>query len=405
MMACSGPPEVETPPPPARPDIVLVLIDTLRVDHLPTWGYPKDTAPWLSAVADEGLVFEHAWSTSSWTAPSTASVFTGLYPPQHGVILGMQMTETQGAGTVELNTIPNDIATLPELMKAAGYSTHGVASNINIGDDIGFSRGFDRFVYSPGSPASELAREVAGWKEELDAGPSFLYLHLNDVHSPYEARSPWYEEPESESERMVAAYDSEIAYVDQQLSRLHEHLGWDDALLLVVTDHGEEFGDHGRYGHLFQLYRELNQVAIVAHGPGIEPGRVRAHASLIDILPTLAATAGFEPQGEGIALGPELEDRRLFAHRHRVLAGQPEEIWAVIEGDQRLITGPGRPELYALDDAREQRDLSFERADEVARLQAELEGFRSGLTLRSEAVSTELDAQELEMLKSLGYVH
>ena len=414
LLACSSSSE-----PSAQPDVVVIVIDTLRPDHLPTYGYARNTAPFLDGLAKDGHVFDRAWSTSSWTAPSTGTMFTALHPPQHGVTLGMLATKNMLAGTkVELNSISNEISTLPEIFKAAGYTTRGAATNINIGEPIGFTRGFDEFLYRPHQDADELFVDVVGWKEQLDSdGPSLVYLHLNDVHAPYEKRDAWYEKQDDWLADQRALYDSEINYLDDQLRQLYATMGWEDDLVFVVSDHGEEFQEHGRMEHFFSLHREINHVVMLAHGPGIEAGRTDTHVSLVDFLPTVCDAAGVSlPEGrEGRSLVPalrggDLADEPVYAHRRKVKKGTEMALWARIEGERRLIHGdhevsavPGKVLLYDLSDVLETNNLAGTE-DHVAAL-AELDAFRGRMKPFGKAsAEVEYGAQTIEMLKELGYV-
>ena len=129
-------------------NIVLVVIDTLRADRLPFYGCEKDTAPFLNELVADSVLFESAWSTSSWTAPATASIFTGTYPNQHGVVTNLRIAgllEDRGE-PIELNRIPESFETIPLFLRSQGYRTFGVSSNPNIDSRRGFDRGFDRFA-------------------------------------------------------------------------------------------------------------------------------------------------------------------------------------------------------------------------------------------------------------------
>ncbi|MCP4917545.1 MAG: sulfatase [Proteobacteria bacterium] len=417
LLACSAGP-VETSPV-VEPDVVVIVIDTLRPDHLPTYGAARPAASFLGGLAKDGHVFERAWSASSWTAPSTASLYTALHPPQHGVTLGMLASKNMLAGTkVELNSMSSEISTLPEILKGAGFTTQGAATNINIGEPIGFTRGFDEFLYRPRADADTLFTEVAGWKERLDTdGRSFVYLHLNDVHAPYEARAPWYEKQDDWLADQRALYDSEIGYLDDQLAQLYATMEWEDDLVIVLSDHGEEFAEHGRTEHPFQLHRETNRIVLMAHGPGIESGRTTTHASMVDLLPTLCELSGAEmPSGrEGRSLVPALSggtlpDEPVFAHRRKVVGGNELALWAIIEGDRRLIQGdhevtgkPGEVLLYSMDDLRETNNLAS--SEDHSEMLAKLDAHKARMTPFSAASSeVEYGAQTIEMLRELGYV-
>ena len=164
--------------------------------------------------------------------------------------------------TLEDDSLLSTISDInPSAMKQAGYRTLGVANNPNMGPEIGLNRDFDRF-HADGS-ADQLGRVLTEWWEEPGSGPRFAYLHLNDAHSPYLGRSPWYVETGDPQADALSAYDSGIAYLDQYIGRLVAQFAWEDDLVCVVSDHGEEFGDHGNTGHLFSLQRELTQALFV----------------------------------------------------------------------------------------------------------------------------------------------
>lgn len=424
-----------------RPNVVLITLDTFRPDHLQSYGYPKATGPFLDRVIAGGTFFRQSYATSTWTAPSTSSLFTGLYPTRHGVTQGFLAHQKRSAALEDLvgtklllNRLPEDVATLPEILRQAGYQTFGVASNINIGREIGFDRGFDRFRKMQDVDAEKLAEQVKIWHSEgLPSAPRFLYLHFNDVHEPYRVRPQWYEEPQVESgqdaelARTVAAYNSEISYLDSVLERLYEDLSWqENTLLIIVSDHGEEFGEHGKIGHQFSVHHELMRTLMVFSGTdlGIPQGDITMHVSLIDILPTvldflqLPALEGVD----GLSLRPWLQadspsvaeqrhfrKRTLFAHRQRYRVRQgkePEQLWAAVRGPWKLIDNERRQRLFHLQkDPTEQRNRARFREALVKELTDDLEAFRAnGFRVSGEQTEVELDEETLESLRSLGYI-
>ena len=414
---------------PYKPDLVLIVIDTLRPDHLELHGYERETAPFLAALAERSTVFDRAYSTSSWTAPATASVFTGMYPNRHGVLMGFRAQHSllkangEDARNLELVSLPAP-PTLAEQLGAAGYATFGAASNVNVGPELGFDRGFDRFERLIRDDAELLSRKVLAWRDALEAGPSFLYVHFNDVHKPYGGREPFYEPAQNELEDVVARYDSEIAYLDRWIEHLYEELGWGaDTVVVILSDHGEEFADHGGKGHGYSLYRELNHVLLLVFAPELAPGpaRVEANVSLVDVLPTLLDAAGLDPfeQAQGRSLVPLLggggeavfEQRTLFAHRIRGKDLEPiyerVPVWSVIRGRWKLIRKDktGERELYDLyADPGEANDLAAERSQLVEELSRELAAFeRETARLEGEHIEVEVDDELFEHLDELGY--
>lgn len=425
-------------PDPERPNVVLVTLDTFRPDHLGINGYARQTAPFLEQLMEESAVFSRAFSTSSWTAPSTGSLFTGLYPNRHGVTEGFiahsdrvaaagqlnlpTSATSRASEKIRLNRLPAGAATVPELFKGAGYSTFGAAGNINIGPEIGFDRGFDRFRKLDDGTAGELAEILSGWRPEITASsPYFLYLHLNDAHEPYTPHQPWYRGG-SEPARTVSAYDSEISYLDGVLEGLYRDFDWRrNTLLMVVSDHGEELGERGRFGHGFSLRQVLIRVLLVISGPdvGIPAKAIATPVSLVDVLPTLLELVDLPvPRGlDGLSLarllGPEaavpeaMASRTLFAQRVDRSGEEERVLWTALRMPWKLITrSDAKPRLFDLSSKPGKRsNLAGQRPDETAELLAVLDEFqRSASQLDSEQVEVELDPETLETLKSLGYV-
>ncbi|QDU68308.1 sulfatase [Engelhardtia mirabilis] len=412
-----------------RPNVVVVVIDTLRSDRLPFYGCESTHAPFLTSIAERGLVFDEAWAASSWTAPSTASLFTGLYPDQHGVKTGLvvyERTVERGRVELRLGRIPEQLETLPERFKAAGYRTFGVADNPNVCERLGFAEGFDHFETLDYAGADALCDVARDYGEELASSdaPFLLYLHLMDPHSPYHERAPWFDAEAATAQRPyaaeLAAYDSEIAFADEQLARLFGELDLgDDELVVLTADHGEEFGDHGSIGHDFKLYEELLAVPLVFAGPGITGGgRSAEPVSLIDLLPTLADLCGLPPAADldgrslrGILEGDTatLGERLVHAERTRENLDPPRTLSAVRDGRMKLISDLSKDalELYDLErDPFELRDIE-KTSPEVARgLLVELRSFerRGARVERQFAVPLDPDDESLSVLERLGYV-
>jgi arylsulfatase A-like enzyme len=431
---------------------VVVVIDTLRADHLDAYGYARETAPFLRDLASRSVLFFDALSTSSWTAPATASLFTGLYPNRHQVNLGffahrrrVSRIERTGGASIPLNRLSEEVATLSELLRGLGYRTFGLAANVNIGSEIGFDRGFDRFERFAArplgpehrddvlgehprvsAPAERVYTRLLDWEAEIRRSePYFLYLHLNDPHQPYHKRRPWFREGLGAQATLESAYDSEISYTDAVLEKIYARLELSrNTLLLVLSDHGEAFGERGFYGHPRGLYRELNRILLLVSGPdlGIQPGVSRARVSIVDILPTLMARLGGEPpeNRDGWSLSPlldggeararlerALEGRVRFAHRAQILPRGLGESWAAMRQGWKLIHESGGWELYDTDaDPGERRNVLREHPEIRARLEPDLVAFRAAAQAAAGTpVEVQIDAETLEALRALGYVN
>ena len=400
---------------PAR--IVFVLLDTVRADHLAPYGYARDTMPFLSQLAAKGVVFEKAWAPSSWTPSSMASIFTGLWVNQHGVLIGYRATRKalkEGADQVQLNRIPEAAETLPEAMKAAGYRTYGVADNVNIGKPMGFARGFDRFMMKSRGAVRE---RVAAWKDELaKRGSYFLYLHYIEAHGPY--REPA-RGGKTQLQVNVDAYDAALRLLDNELRAHFEalELTRPGSFVMVTADHGEELWDHGGTGHDNQVYEELLRVPLIAYAPGfLAPRRVATPVTTIDILPTLREAAKAPPGGadEGVSLlktlRGEVKGPRTF---YPMRWWEPTDVRlakkAVVRDRYKFILNlpEGKEELYDLEaDPRERRNLADEMPEVASDLKQSLRAHehKAKTYPREFAETVRLTREKAEELKALGYV-
>lgn len=401
-----------------RPNIVLVVLDTVRADHLPPYGYPRDTAPFLSRLASRGVVFDRAFAASSWTSPSVASLFTSVYPFQHGVIWGMKRMREAG---YRFNHLPAALETIPEALKKAGYSTFAVSDNINVSPVTRFDAGFDRFESASDASSEAVNKRIKKWRPDLErAKPYFLYIQYMDAHAPYATRPPYFDrfmaDGHAAGERpdYVAAYDSEIRVMDDRLKGLFDALDWDrDTVLIVTADHGEEFWDRGQGGHAHSLQNELLRVPLIVYGGRFPPGRVEAPVGLVDILPTLRELAGLpaDRRNEGVSLMPALSgtsrqwtDRTLYSHLVTFAESQVHE--GIIQGRWKLISTGGASTLFDIvADPREQRDVSAEHPDVVRRLQEAYRAFvTSSRTYAEQPATEQLPPEAVEQLRALGYI-
>jgi len=411
--------------PSPRPHVVVVVIDTLRFDHLPFYGYAKDTAPFLAKLAARGVVFEKAYAASSWTAPATASIFTGLYPFQHGVVMGLlaQMKLIKKHPEIEINRIPEAVTTLPEVFRREGYRTFGVSDNANITEAQGFSQGFDRLLVSVHRGAGYINERALGLEKEIRAqGPYFLYIHYNDPHMPYKIDLDKDEVTGDQTTDLKAMYDKEVALVDRSLEELYSRFGWSENTLLIVTaDHGEEMNEKGFYGHGKSLFNTVIQVPLQFYWPErklFSGQRLGVNVSTIDILPTLASLLGFR-RVDGLAgqdLTPVLKGktgraakRYIYSHLH-LKAGTPKASLqkASLNGDLKYIFEA--PDSHFFFDLRrdpgEDRNLYSQERNVAKTLASNLFAFeKSCPRYNADYVDIQLDQKSIEQLRSLGYIH
>ena len=340
----------------ARPRRVVVLfIDTLRADHLGLYGHERDTSPWMDALGARGTTFTQARSVAPWTLPAYRSLLTGRRPRDWA----------RGP-------------TLPATLRARGWATAMFAGNLYLSDRFDGARGWGHHRVSlwPDAP-SQVERGIR-WLEAQDGRDALLLLHFMDPHLPYQEPEPWrsryagatppgwdeaFHRGEVAGERIAPEvrawirdrYDNNIRYVDDALERLDEVLEPDD-LVVLLSDHGEEFWDHGGFEHGHTLYDEVVRVPLVLAGGGVPTRRVDTPVSLLDVTPTILDWAGLEvPPGPGRSLhgGPVPKDRALpLGH---VLYGF--ERWGVVAGSHKYRAFAGGEALHQLvEDPGEQRD-------------------------------------------------
>jgi choline-sulfatase len=296
-----------------RPNIVMIVVDTLRADYTTPYGFAQDTSPELARWAERGVLFERARAQSSWTKMSMASLLTSLWPRSHGI------REAQDG-------LAEEAVTLAEVLQDAGYATYGVQTNGWLHQSFGFHQGFDRYMFPKaggdprlGKPSlwphadrvvEEAERLINAHEPER---PFFLYLHFMDVH---EYAAPPHLKTFGTDSR--GAYLAAVRWVDDAVERVRRRL--DDAsvhnraLIVFVADHGETFGEHGVHGHARNVLTPVVHVPLVFRFPfPVEPAvRVTTQVRSIDVAPTLLELAGVPiPEGfEGSSLVPLLTGAR-----------------------------------------------------------------------------------------------
>jgi arylsulfatase A-like enzyme len=447
FLAISGPDEDAE-----RPDVFLILVDTLRADALEPYGARRKTSPRVAAFADDAVLYENAWSASSWTLPSVVSILTGSYPFRHGVMRGT--TRFSDAS----------VPSLARWLGDTGYHTLGISQSHVASDRFGIDTGFERFfldnqLHSPRLLSQDVRRVLLFQLLRLGGSrrPMFVYIHTVAPHAPYtppakhrrfaekapgslpaEMYDPGTFMAEDlggdprEVAHLRALYDGEVAYADGELGRLLAMLRYfdlyDDSLIVLLSDHGEEFGEHGGFSHGRTVYEELLRVPLIVKYPRSRwAGRVVSRrVSTVDLVPTILQTAGidFAPAAfDGMSIRPPEVDRRPRRRRPIFAEVRPApsrrlgavDYQALAVGDLKCIESAtetdqlGRPvprwQTFDLGrDPREQQPLG-ETHPAARRCRTLMEQWTAGRrTTADDGELPSVDEEALDELRALGYI-
>lgn len=395
---------------PAR-TVILVTLDTTRADHLGCYGYRDGQTPVLDGLAAEAVLFEQAQAPVPVTLPSHTSMFTGEYPPVHGV-------RYNGMFHVAESSVM-----LAERLKEAGFRTAAIPAAYPVARETGLAQGFevyrDLFSETKGTlatnaerTAEEVTRLGLEWLRGVgEDARVFLWLHYFDAHGPHAPPFPY------SAQFRERPYDGEIAYIDQALGALIDGLKgagrWDDAVVMIAGDHGESLYEHGEPAHSDLVYQSTLHVPLLVKAPGMRAHRVPDPVSLVDVAPTLLELAGLKrPPMAGQSLVPLLRGKTVPTRvvYFESLADSLLYGWSPLEGVRfgkwKYIRSTA-PELYDLESDPGERanrhDTDRDDAQEMARALAGLEGSWSGKE-GGTVNPTPMDPRQEEMLRNLGYV-
>jgi arylsulfatase A-like enzyme len=427
-----------------RPDVVVIVLDTLRADHLTQYGYSQQTSPGLAKFAAAATRFDEAYSPAPWTVPSTATIVSGVLPKHHHM---------RHPG----DKLPATIDTLAERMKGAGWRTAAFSHNINVSHKLGFDQGFDDFATFKGEVLAyphiaEMTEDVGDWVDDHGDDPFLLYLQPMNCHGPYKVPSDHKKtllgrgpNPQFKYNRglmksilekgklqlrskvtktylrsLTEKYDTAVRYELDEVGALFdqlEHEGlYDNALIVLTADHGEELYDHGGFSHGFSLHREVLHVPLFVKLPGQKQGGVVPdRVSLADVLPTILDAAKVPVTGT-------LDGRSLMPLLHgETLPAQPllfEADWkrrcvakALLDGPWKLLSIAQNYEglqdvvqLYdTTNDPNELHDLAAEQPERVTALRAELDALATDSS-GAPAPENLLESMDKKQLEALGYL-
>ncbi len=456
-----------------RRSVLFYLVDTCRADHLSVYGHDRKTTPFLEEIGAQGVVFENCRAQAPWTKPSMASMLTSLYPGELGIFMLIQRLDEAHV-------------TLPELLADAGYSTAGFAANPLMGAFSNYDQGFGHFVESTvinkGDPigfasgsAAKLNAKVGPWLQENESWPVFLYVHSVDPHEEYEPapeyleqfadpadtsryRKEWqsllkarppipgnhltrehFEKTQIDSgwfvEQGQKLYDADILANDVQIEELWNMLqedGWgEDLVLVLMSDHGEEFYEHGGTSHGYSLYDELLHVPLIMYAPGLLPAgrRIANPVRSLDVYPTLCDLLNIDIPVpiQGRSLMPLIQaeegwvDLPVYAEKtedpggRRAQSGMGVGMSIVHEGwklisNLRSADGRNLPrfELFDLSqDPHELNNLAEGQPERVNLLDTMLMDWSAenhGWVQAQATVQETIDPEVLKQLRALGYV-
>ncbi len=435
-----------------KPNVILIVIDTARQSHFSCYGYSRETTPRADQLAKEGVRFENAVSASPWTLPSMASLLTGLWPHQHLAGYAVQDPDTHQEG---LTFLSESAVTLAEVLSRNKYQTVGFFQNPFVDPGFGLKRGFADYDYFPGDnlrirKATEVVKLATDWLEKSrdPRHPFFMVVHFFDPHLAYDPPSEFMlpfiygyqgkmvspfnpSDPEIEKIRMgelkfseedrkfiVGLYDAELSFTDNWVGFFMDYLKnkglYDQSLIILTADHGEEFWDHNSFEHGHTLYQELLLTPLIVRFPGGENAgmAVKERVSLVDVMPSIIAYLGIETpfQGAGrsfismpgAAIKPA--NRTIVAELNR--SGNP--LQAIYSGNFKLILDrlSGNMEIYNLaDDPKETKNLFGIKESYPPEIIDQIRGVVSIIRKADQAKTPAKISPEIRAkLKALGYL-
>jgi arylsulfatase A-like enzyme len=470
-------PRIVAGPASRRPNVLLYVVCTLRPDHTSLYGYVRDTTPFLKKLGGSGVVFDDCQSQAPWTKPSVASMLTSLNAYTHGLVN-------------DEDTIPKRAVTMAEQMRAAGYITASIVANPFAGRTSGLDRGFDYVMEYPvvqryrtdsvdrGTDSAAINRAIMPWVERHSSEPFFLFVQSTDPHAPYRPPADFERkfgepgdtsafdkmygklrdiraygggatvtrgemvangiEPEGYIRQAEMRYDAEVAHNDKSiellLGKLKDTGALDRTLVVVASDHGEEFWEHGLGAHGHSLYNELMHTVLMFWNPALLPAprRVKEPVGLTDVMPTVLEMVGAKApatlqgqslmrllKGESFVRQSALISTKLALPRAKPGGGVPENLtdtfarmdahWKLIYRPQAGRAGVKEAELYdrradaaeRTDVAAAHPDLTVKLKDGIIRWMETQQAVKKRLGPRG---TTRLDTETLERLRSLGYL-
>ncbi len=456
------------PGPPPRPNIIFVLIDTLRADYLGVYGNPRRSTPNIDAIAADGTVFDRAIAPAPWTQPSMASLFASVHPGVHRVLDYRQAFAGAEQDAAKVSVFDDRFETLAESLQAGGYATAAFVANPFVVADYGFDQGFDHFDSSFAkntTPGRQVNQAAFAWLAMRDANqPFLLYLHYMDAHGPYntggDVLEPLLEEverlptkhrlTEEEVQRLnylrkppasrfdparfqrlgwyreywAARYEAGVRMADRFIGELRDGLVkmglWEGSYVILTSDHGESLCGHGFWDHGLSTYHPELHVPLILRWPGQLPAgrRVRETVRLFDLMPTLLDQLRLPPPSivQGRSLVPYLADPPLAEPRIAFAEGVkfgPEQKAVYVGLWKLMVLFPpdgSEPQAALYNHATDPGELTNLGRAEPGRVQAMFQLMRNQMDANARLAAGHnvqqmpLTPTQIERLRSLGYV-
>jgi len=425
-----------------RPNIILIVIDTLRADHVGCYGYHRNTTPNIDRLALGGVLFKNTISSAPWTLPSIGSLLTSQYPS----ILGIRN---------RMSALDSKFPLFSELLKQYDYTTYGVVSHTQVSACLGFGRGYDHYdeesVFASPQDVKKrfrtissplVTRKAVSFLQKSRRKPFFLFTHYFDPHFNYVLHEKYNYYPlykgslysgqamyslrqkrqslsADDIKYLLALYDSEIAFTDEYVGRLLDELKrqglYDDCIIIVTADHGEEFMERGWLGHTITLYQELIRVPLIMKFPGGKAQIIDSPVGLIDVMPTVLDYLGIDLpgglQGKTLSLvNPvSIPKKPIFSETFKTQptsAIGPIAFTSVLLGNRKLIHDGVRDseKIFNLsEDPHEQSNLSDQQSEENRMLRALLSKWLSYIEMKrsKEPVQDETELFTPEQIEHL----
>jgi arylsulfatase A-like enzyme len=437
LAACRAP-DAGGPP----PSILVIVLDTLRADAVELAERSPALTPTIRGLAAEGVWFEHAFTHTTWTKPSVATLFTSLYPTQHGITTSPEISRQNRVYYSKV--LVDEVETIAERLREGGYDTGAIVRQPHLGAGHGFDQGFDEYLLARQGDRRQINQVLSEWIAARSGRPAespyFLYLHYLGAHWPYKERvkavkkrlGPVELDPElprggnamkrlvaehglttEQALRLRARYDHGVAAIDREvgeaLTMLRDAGLLEDTAILLTSDHGEGFYEHGRVFHAYAPYEEVHRVPLVIRLPerfGVPPGRCEALVGLVDVKPTILDIAGLESRA--VSMGKSLLPlmRRGVAGRDRPVFGDTGGTLSLRTRRHKLIRNhDGSVEFYDVeDDPMEREPLPCDAT--CAELDRRLDALVAVLTPfdKDGGPGVRLSAEDVEQLRALGYL-